>query len=214
MGRVWARRNAPEFKRPIIYLRTPKTGSSAIIAGLRNHGVLFDWNADRSKKVVSEDFAGRVVCVGVRTASEFIDKYPVEWADAYKFTVVRNPFLRVLSAWRYLEAVSELNLSQAVDWVADGKCTTSEYYHMLMPYSQMLDEVGGADRILRHEGLKNEWAKFTQSIECQGIVLPRVNTSIGSKCVAVFQKDLVTRLADHFSEDFRRYQYSADPALL
>lgn len=129
--------------------------------------------------------------------------------DAYKFSVVRNPYRRTFSYYKHFNKINhtEYTFGQFLDIIKSG---TSFPKTKMIPYSQSfycLNTVGdiGLDKIYKFENLKELESDLSVS-------LPHINR--GSYSEVEYFNSYGQRernfVRDYYSSDFYNFEYTTD----
>ena len=52
----------------------------------------------------------KIISIGTNQVREFRDAYPEVWERALRWAVVRHPYSRVISAWKYMDSLRSRDL--------------------------------------------------------------------------------------------------------
>ncbi len=130
------------------------------------------------------------------------------FADAFKFTVVRNPYDRALSQYRYRTRNRPATFESFIALLAEN----DESRHLMPQADFVLDNSGQplVDRIIRFEQLADEFAEMSKRIFGKRVELEHHNKSpdaIGPEAL-----DTATRRIIHkrYEQDFDLFRYPAE----
>jgi hypothetical protein len=94
-----------------------------------------------------------------------------EWENNTWFAIIRNPYDRFISAWKYHSTYSDhmfydktknLNIDEYVDFVKKVDCTCNNY-KTATEYITRCDSIKeNVDEILFFENLKHDWSNFSK----------------------------------------------------
>ncbi len=156
------------------------------------------------------------------TAKEIIKTIGQEkWDNAYKFTVVRNPWDKVVSQYKHNIKMNSNNMAKKhiefKDWVSStyGEKKDPKYYgrpQMFLPQVEWLKDFDGKidiEKIIRFENLNegiNDVFK-TLNIEHQ---LPHVNKTHKSNYKDFYDTETKNIISEWFHEDIAVFGYSFD----
>jgi chondroitin 4-sulfotransferase 11 len=189
-----------------IFIHIPKTGGQSIEAALQ------PWMTSGKKKLPRHPTARRV-----RRSLNV----PGEWEKAFKFTVVRNPWSRLVSFYFYGQAVLhpvDMSFHEWVQWVCSdetglplqGKGAARESSHRSWLRSrtlmvEYLDE--DIDFIARQETLNRDWGVICRRL---GIEAPlgRKNVSRHPPVIGLYTPELADLVGEHFQKDLDRFGYA------
>jgi Sulfotransferase family len=136
-----------------------------------------------------------------------------EIAPGYRvFTVIRNPWDRFVSGWKYLSATRKKSLKKVLKNLPPPE-TGHDYKHLTRPQLDILmDEQGKfvPDYVLRFEHLAGDYAKFCDLIGKPDKTLPKLNSTGHDPYQSCFDANSMERFAHHFKKDveFLGYHFS------
>ena len=115
------------------------------------------------------------------TAAEYLTKghlAPIDFADYFRFTVVRNPWERAVSEYKYRYA-REMDFRDFILTAFPGTPGSNEERHLMPQWSFVHDADGRSivDRIVRFERLADEFSDISRRIFGEPVALPTVNIS-------------------------------------
>ncbi len=189
--------------RPFVFVHVPKTGGQSISAVLppghvaaprglpRRHPTALDWRV----------FARE------------------QYADAFSFAIVRNPWERLHSFYHYgrrkLVALDGWfdSFETFVGWVVGGSPSPSpEWNRAQMTQSVYLLDGSGeliVDFVGRFESIERDWREVCRRIGVDERVLPRRNASGRPDASREWTRDLISDVGDYFVDDVERWGYVA-----
>lgn len=154
------------------------------------------------------------------TALEIINKISVlEWIDAYKFTVVRNPWDKVLSHYKYRVKTNQTDLKTNPipfdEWVQKtyGPHKDYKYYDrpkMFQPQVDWLKDFNHhlkIDKIIKFENLAEGYSEIANTLAIES-ELPHLNKTRKSNYKDYYNQETIEIIADWFDEDIRLFEYS------
>jgi len=157
--------------------------------------------------------------IGHTTALEYIDVLGrKEWERRFSFTVVRNPWDRVVSQYHFRLKTNQTRLgNQQIDfktWVelAYGK-QASPYYDdpkMFMPQVDWIADQDGdilVDFILRFENLHTDFSTLCDTLG-KDLELPHIKSSQRGDYQDYYDQKTKNYVEDWFSKDITTFQYS------
>lgn len=136
-------------------------------------------------------------------------RYKKEWENVFKFTIIRNPFDRVVSAFFYLQqsrgSIIDPSMSFS-DFIEQGIYLPTFDPH----FDPMIDRVFYRSQCLvdfigRVENLERDWLIISECIPCQGH-LPHKNKSIREKDYTKYY----TKYYTDYSRKIIQDQYRGD----
>ena len=125
----------------------------------------------------------------------------------FKFAVVRNPWDRFVSAWKYLDATRELSLRDGLMHLPpDGK----EYRHLTRPQHATLCDSHGrliVDYLIRFESLQQDFDQVCQIIGKPPRKLPHVNKGNRKHYSEYFDDECRRLFMNQFGRDVELFGY-------
>lgn len=144
----------------------------------------------------------------------------IKCAELFKFTVVRNPYARLYSAYRYLEKspheedrqwfkenIAGLSFREFVlDWLDNNKLL--EWKHFSPQFLYVIDSYGSlnVDYVAHLETIDEDLEKIQS---CSGVVinLPHENKSKNVEEEEVYCDEMKEKVFDLYRDDFLRFGY-------
>jgi len=192
------RRGRRHGQPPVIWLRTPKCAGTSIEETLQD------------AELLSRDgpALGKILMVPGEHAASFRERYPDHWRRAWKFAVVRNPWDRFVSGWKYVAAERHLrdlllNLPERSDF--------HRWHHLTRSQSEFL--VDERDRLIpdclvRFERLQEDMNECFDRIGVPRLVLRHEKRGHGRPDYREYYdeetRDLVARI---FRRDIELFGY-------
>lgn len=132
--------------------------------------------------------------------------------DYLVFAVIRNPWDRFVSGWKYLPATRKKPLLKVLKNLPTA-ATGHDYRHLTRPQlDTLVDERGvfAPDYVLRFENLAEDYAKFCEVIGKQDKSLPRLNTTSHQGYADYFDSASIALFNARFRKDvdFLGYNFS------
>ena len=199
--------------RQALWIRTPKTGGTSIEAALLDL-LLHCGDIPHFEECPPEGFvfpADKIICLAPNTADEvplFARRHSEIWANALKFAVVRNPYDRFISGWKYLHEFRDKRL---LDVLLDLPQSGHDYVHLTMLQADLLTLDGTVPGIhlLRFERLQQDMDALCTMMGMEPRSLPTLNqTPAKDKPYMEFYDDNTRRLiAEKYRRDFEIFGY-------
>ena len=199
---------APLRVQPVIWVRTPKTASSAVRQILSATGRLIDLQRESVVEVSQELCEYKIISIGTNQVREFRDAHPAVWERALRWAVVRHPYSRVLSAWHYMDSLRTCDLDELLR-NPPTKDSPSEYHHFTSSFFEMLSVDGDliVNDITLYEDLERSLADLFKKLGVEFHGLPVVNVTPGKKRYELteWQKQ---RIFELYEADFEAFGYA------
>ena len=138
------------------------------------------------------------------TINEIKKRFKNSYDNYSKFTIIRNPYDKMVSWYFYLKRnVGENhNVIEFNDWIKDP----SKFWHANDPISYLKPQCKWIDNtveIIRFENLNEELNNFFG----EDIDLPITNKSNHNHYSTYYNKNSIDIIYDRYKEDFKRYNY-------
>ena len=179
-------------KHKCIMIHIPKTGGCSMELALGgNLGIMENQKVDM-EKTSRKDWRdqhygfytnrGKKVADMHLTAHQYKNHYPGNspiYDDYYKFAFVRNPFDRMVSAWRSDVAVAQVSANWSFKQFLSNLKTHPRFASTRLNMVNYVLDPGEnliVDFIGRYENINSDWEKVAESLGSK-ILLPKVNTT-------------------------------------
>lgn len=200
---------------PVIWVRTPKCASSSILAVLEASDCVVNWTVTRDAVVEPSVLRRKIICVGADVKEEFRENHPQLWSRAFKWAVVRNPFDKTISAWKYLDSISEVALRDVLVSPPGKKQSPSDYHHFTASQFDLLAIDGrlSADKVIYYETLEVDLKRLFEDLGVPFKGLPKLNRTPSREGVGKMMLDasVVNAIVLRFASDFECFGYLTDP---
>ena len=142
-----------------------------------------------------------------------------KWDEAYKFTVIRNPWDKVVSHYKHNIKMNVTNMAKKKiefkDWVACtyGKPKNKFYYNraqMFFPQVEWLKNNEGKidiDKIIRFENLNEGTNEVFKTLEIEH-KLPHLNRTYRTNYHDFYDDETKQIVTDWFHEDIKEFGYT------
>ncbi len=125
----------------------------------------------------------------------------------FKFAVVRNPWDRFVSGWKYLESTRDRTLR---DLLMNLPSSGKEYRHLTRPQHTTLYDDGGrlvVDYLIRFENLQPDFDEVCRRIGKPQRRLPHVNQTRRDHYAKYFDAECRDLFMQHFARDVELFNY-------
>jgi len=208
---------------PIIWVRVPKCGATSFLHVLRENGM----QARNLKKVQCagidnlNHLKNEVAILTGPNGNSYYDYASVR--NTWSFAVVRNPWARVVSAWRFCTLLKNKTLRRVLQELphknqfdgiyadADPSELKSAWYHLTLPQVQFVKDRQGnmrPNRIIKLEEIAVGMDPVWDHLGLPKQEMPRLNTSGHPRYTEYYDaktRKMVDRL---FEEDIQTFGYS------
>ena len=154
-----------------------------------------------------------------KTALEMIEETGIEyWERKFTFTIVRNPWDKVVSHYHYRVRTNQTGLLEAriefTDWVKRTYGNQDGFYYdkpkMFMPQLKWISDTEEnvlVDEILCFENLPEEFNKVLGKIGKKNVTLPHVKKSDRNKYQYYYDKETIEIVRAWFEMDIKTFGY-------
>jgi len=142
------------------------------------------------------------------------------YAGLFKFSVLRNPWDRMISAYFaphrvfYLKSPGGWNRDDFLELLESGRLLTKPMRHFITsrPSSEGAALDSELDFLLRYENLEADFAELCDRIEVPRVALPRVNASERKPYTHYYDAELREIVGQRYAEEiaFGGYEFGAD----
>jgi hypothetical protein len=140
-----------------------------------------------------------------------------DWNRRLTFTVIRNPWDKVVSHYHYRVKTNQTNLRddpiEFNEWVKRAYGNQDAFYYdnpkMFMPQTNWItDEKGNilVDEIIHFENLENEFNKVLEKLG-KNVTLPHVKKSDRGIYRDYYEEETIAIVKNWFEQDIERFDY-------
>ena len=130
-----------------------------------------------------------------------------------KIAIVRNPFDKFISSWKYLKSTRNSDLKYVINHLP-GRRHLHDWVHLTQSQSETVSDLSGnivVDRIVHMEKhLNDDIAQIFQMLGIRLPELPHSNKSSRSGYEDYLSDDLAERIYSIYRADFENFGYSSD----
>ncbi|MCI5142064.1 MAG: hypothetical protein D3909_10155 [Candidatus Electrothrix sp. ATG1] len=132
--------------------------------------------------------------------------------DYFVFSVIRNPWDRFISGWKYCESTRNKEL---IDVINDLPKTGHDYRHLTRPQIEILLDKDGkliTDYLIRFERLQDDFDIVCDRIGKPRYNLPKKNATQHDHYTSYFRDtDILSRFESHFTKDINFFKSTLNP---
>ena len=128
--------------------------------------------------------------------------------DYFVFSVVRNPWDRFVSGWKYCETTRSRTLR---DVLLDPPQEGHDYRHLTRPQVDILFDAAGrcvTDFLMRYESLQRDFDTVCDRLAMSRVTLPRINVGDRLDYRTYFDDECRTLFEQRFARDIAAFGYS------
>jgi hypothetical protein len=139
---------------------------------------------------------------------------PESWDSVVKnhpgylvFSVVRNPWDRFVSGWKYCQSTRDRSI---LDVLNNLPQEGHDYRHLTRPQSAILfdrEDKPVFHMLLRFETLQEDWNSLCNKLGKPQMPLPRLNSTVRENHRKYFTPDAQLLFNQHFKADIERFGY-------
>ncbi len=200
------------FHHKFIFVHIPKCGGQSVEGAalsdlgmtLRDHGRLFLCFARES----AAQWPGRYFRLAHLTAREYRDHYlpPERFEQMYKFAVVRDPYAKVESHFRYNKYAQRMSFDAFVLKTLPKLAREDPFFASQMSYLTDADGTVLVDDVIRLEDLSARWPeiKARAGIETD---LGHTNSTKDKGDALIWTPQMVAKLSEIYADDFAHLGY-------
>lgn len=195
----------PEFT-PFFFVHVPKTGGQSIVTEI-------------GRQIGQENMHGRYGHVS--GSSVIVDYGRERWDTLFSFSVVRNPYDRLLSLYNFCMQIhkdpnftpSNMPFETWVKYVLIDKTQqVMRIYNHIRPMTEWVYSLGElvVGHIGRFEMLQESWEEIAKKLNLEVTKLPHVNASKHEQYVVEYEKspELIDIVGKFYEEDLKTFGYS------
>jgi len=153
----------------IIWVKTPRCAGTSLLRQCK------------AQKIIPE----KMVCIVPPGKEDFIQQKKQLWDTAYKIAVIRNPFDRMISAWKYLQATKNIRLGISLKELLlnlpDKKKYFTAWLHLTQSQASFIQDPDGCityDKIVRFETLQADLDEVFSENGIEPFPLKHLNASV------------------------------------
>jgi len=200
----------------ILFVHIPKTGGQSISKFFyENLGHVWDQKNKNKKEFLflqnyDRKLPGPEVLVHM-TASEYIDLgyiSQLEFEDFFKFTIVRNPYTRFISAFKFNKLYEKYHIEDFIDYIPSDNMTDL-YRHFAPQTSYILSgNTYMIDKIIYFENLDDEFNNYIiQPFGLRGTLSKINKTKYKQKSKITITKKVKDFIDEYYQKDFSELGY-------
>lgn len=181
-----------DHARKLIFIHIARTGGSSIETALVGKDW---WLIDPKTKHISAGMARKIYGDDI-------------WNAYTKFSVVRNPWDRIVSMWatKWWHQASELDENCSFEkFIREMRPHPHEIYNSLF-YSEILDE--DIDFILRFESLNKDFSLMLKDIGVEDVPLPHIEKREHSWFTHMYKEKEKNVVSELYNTDILKFGYS------
>ncbi len=178
-----------------IFIHTPKTGGTSLIDAF---GMSFN-----------NDIDSHFLNMGLYGNRYDWDNYRSNYKNYYTFSVIRNPWDRFVSGWKYCNSTKNRSLLDVLQNLPN-RCNWHDWLHLTVSQYNMLYSEGKCvvNKLVRFENLQSDFDNICDDISMPRRKLKHLNTTIRKHYKEYFTTqehlDLFYKL---FEDDIEHFKY-------
>lgn len=181
----------------LIFIHIPRTGGTSIEVALAGKDW---WLIEPETKHLSASMTRKLAGEG-------------KWADYYKFSIVRNPWDRIISMyatgwWWKSNPIFDKGRTPSLREFIDKFCPHPHEKHQLIFYHEILDEP--LDFLGRYENLNSDFQAICNHAGLQGKSLPHAEKRVREHYSVYFDERTALLVSQIYRTDIEFYGYEFD----
>ena len=191
------------FDHNLLFIHIPKTGGTSIE---RKFGLdTFTHNSDICYSWTEEDINGIIFSPQHYTPPMVAERYNNEYNNCKKFTIVRNPYTKIISEYFYRETVYDLSkLESFIDKIP------LKWTDHTIPQKRYFENIN-YDYVLRFENLNEEFSEMANDFNFSGDLFHLNSSRTGKKSsdyIKELNKNCIQKINEIYHEDFEFLKYN------
>ena len=190
-------------KKKAVFVHIPRTAGTSIEAELKKHGRV---------SIASSDIQScpcQHICAGHSTALETKSDLGKNWNNYYTFTIVRNPWDRMVSVYEYIfQSDKWMKYPIFSRWIIQNKRNIKR--SIARPQTDwILDENGNVlvDHIFKFEDLKTAWKQICNDLDIEHNALEMLLPSIHDHYSKYYSPKTVEIVRETYKEEIEMFNY-------
>ena len=211
---------------PAIWIRLPKTAGTSLkwflLYGDRqvDEHIMADPNLFNEIKeglyLTTKPSDSKIVMIETnrpyesKAVNTFREKYSDFFASAWKFTFVRNPWDKYVSAWRYLKSTMDLPFEVVVQNPPSKDDHKEDYNHMTRSQLEVIQDDDGdliVDDIFKVEDMPNALQVIANRTGIPISTLPRLRTTDHEQYRKYYTKETMEIIAQRYAKEIEMFEY-------
>ena len=182
-----------------IFVHAGRTGGSTF-ERLAEMGVTWD---KRTQHLGNTDFPEKHASI-----QYYQDRYPREFAEYFKFTLVRNPFDRVVSAWIWrTRVVKDVGPCSLKDFIRARRPSSSYASKFALRGASLRESIARLDYIGRFEDLPAPYEYLCRKLGIPSQSIPHTNRTPIEKYWEYYDAESVEMVRKLYPEDIEVFDY-------
>lgn len=139
------------------------------------------------------------------------ENYPKEFSSFFKFTIVRNPFDRIVSAWKWQTVIVKNNNTSTLKEFIKNRPASSKYSEKfkLEGYS-IFDAINQFDYIGRFEDIITTYDYICKALNIKAINMPHTNKTSFTQYQDYYDDETIEMVRENFQIDLELFGYEFD----
>jgi len=212
---------------PAIWIRQPKTAGTSLKWSLlygdrpvedkiRNYPNLFN-KVKEGVYLTTKPSNSKIVMIETnrpyesKAVDDFREKYSDFFASAWKFTFVRNPWDKYVSAWRYLKSTRNLPFEDIVRNPPSKEGSEEDYNHMTRSQLYVIQDDEGnflVDEIFKVEEMPKAILKISKKTGVPISWIPRLRSTIHEHYRKYYTKETKEIIAHRYQKEIELFGYT------
>lgn len=179
-----------------IFIHVPKTAGTSIIKAFN-----LNWDHPDSKFLIT----------GNHSQNEEWKEYEQKYKDYFVFSIVRNPWERFVSGWKYCETTKHKNIEDVLNNLPKATDHVHDYDHITKKQCDILyrNNILIPNLLLRFENLQSDFDKLCDILKKPKTKLPHLNKTSHDHYSCYFTPKISKQLFEpKFHDDIHKLNYN------
>lgn len=129
------------------------------------------------------------------------------WSNYFKFAFVRNPWDRVVSAWKNRSSIEKFE--DFIKVIPAQKNHTDLFWHTLPQYDHIYDENENlmVDKVYRVENLQDDLKEICKNFELNYSEIGKMNSSNRKPYWEYYTDEMANKVSEIYKKDIEKFNY-------
>jgi chondroitin 4-sulfotransferase 11 len=139
------------------------------------------------------------------------ENYPAEFNTFFKFTFVRNPFDRLVSAWKWQTVIVKVSKAASLKEFIEERPESSSFSEIFkLKGFTIYDSINQFDFIGRFENLAQDYEFLCERLKIKNINIPHTNKTSFGAYQNYYDDDTIELVRNKFKLDLELFGYDFD----
>lgn len=207
-------------KIPVIWIRSPKTGGTSIKWALLNGNGRVTSEIKNNPDIFNKKRDGvfisytpsydKIVPIENGLILDFKKKHPLFFEKAWKFTIIRNPWDKFISSWKYCLSTKKKSIKDLLLNLPKKEENYHDWFHLTMNQTEIiLDKHNNVlvDKLLKFETLQKDFYELCNILGLPKINLPYLRLTKHKEYQKYFDKETKKLFYKKYKKDITFFDY-------